>query len=438
MKKFLAGLLVAVLFSTLIVATSFAAYQYEIIELPYAPDVHGCFSEGYATILINGSFSYIDENGKIPSWLKDDYLVTFTFGDGLAAVMNNDNKVGYIDKNGNLVIDFIFDYRTFQGIYSVGKFVNGKTIVHIQEREFDGYYNNGDNSAYIETYYIDKSGNILGRVGENDDISEYICFDIGSCSNEESKTININGKEFEYVHFDNGIAIVEDYDEDKMYIVKEKFEADVPQIEVPQQKPANPEPSSWAKAEIEKAESYGITANLYSNYNVEGNYYKDYITREEFASLIVGCIEPLQIGMFAPIGDESYTEVVEENNNNVEFTDTENEDVYIAYEMGVVNGVGDGKFAPKKNITRQEIAVMMHRAIKYAEKETGKKFIEDNSVLNGYTDYDSIASWAKDSVGILANNSVMKGTSESTISPLNNASREQAIMLAVRIYELLK
>lgn len=45
----------------------------------------------------------------------------------------------------------------------------------------------------------------------------------------------------------------------------------------------------------------------------------------------------------------------------VSFTDTDNADVLLCASAGVVNGVGNGKFAPDKNITRQEAASMLHR-----------------------------------------------------------------------------
>jgi hypothetical protein len=441
MKKFLASILTVALFATLIMTTAFADDKYEVIELPYASGVHGCFNDGYAAIIIDGKFTYIDENGNIPSWCSNQYLTTFQFSEGLAAVMNEDFKVGYIDTNGNLVIDFIFDYHTFQGIYSVGKFVDGKSIAYKQIKESNGYFPQGNNIDYIECFYIDKNGNNLGTVGENDDTSKYNCLDIGVCTNEDYRTVELFGNTYDYVHFENGIALLDDLDTNKMYILKEKDSAGKSEGESIEEA-ENIEPSVWAKEEIDKAENYGITANLYSNYNIDNNYYQKNITREEFASLIVGCIERLEIGLFAPLEeDEEYIEFDEntplKDIYGVEFVDTDNEDVYIAYEMGIVNGVGDDMFAPKQNITRQEIAVMMHRAIKYAEQEKGLKYVNDNTTLQGFSDFSSIADWAVDSVGILANNGIMKGTGETTLSPLNNASREQAIILAVRIYELL-
>lgn len=389
MKKFLASVLIVALLATLLITTAFADTNYDITEVPY-------------------------------------YTPAYIFSDGLAAV-HNDDKVGYVDTEGNLVIDFKFDYKTGMGTTCTGKFIDGKTIVF---KNISGRppYEILDWSAF-ELHYIDKTGEIIGEVGD-EDISQYLCFDY-----EGIDQIEINGKTYD-ARISEGIGWAFDYDASRCWIVKEKDTTEKDEAE-------NTEPSEWAKAEIDKAENYGITANLYSNYNIENNYYQKNITREEFASLIVGCIETLEIGWFAPLEEnEEYIPIDEDATlkdiYGFEFVDTDNDDVYLAYEMGIVKGVGNDMFAPKQNITRQEIAVMMHRAIKYVEQEKDRKYITDNNTLKGFTDFDLIADWAVDSVGVLANNGIMKGTGEATLSPLDNTSREQAIMLAVRIFELLQ
>lgn len=398
MKKLLAGVLNVALLATLLMTTAFANTDYEITEF-------------------------------------DQFQCTYHFSDGLAAVQNND-KVGYMDEDGNLVIDYIFDYKVGYGTWCVGKFIDGKTIVFKKVTDISNY-----EVQYwddFELYYIDKTGEIIGKVGD-EDISDYLCFDFEYLysDTDNPRTVVINNKTYENIRFDDGTAWVTDTDLCKTWLVKEKNTATAPTEEV------NFEPSDWAKAEVEKAENYGIPSNLYIMGIETGNYFQDNITREEFATLIVGCIEQLQIGVFAPLDpDEKYIEISEDTPlkdiYGFEFTDTDNEDVYIAYEMGIVKGVGNDMFAPKQNITRQEIAVMMHRAIQYAEQETGLKYISDNAAIQGFSDLSSVADWAVASVGTLANNGIMKGTGETTLSPLDNTSREQAIILAGRIFELMK
>ena len=107
--------------------------------------------------------------------------------------------------------------------------------------------------------------------------------------------------------------------------------------------------------------------------------------------------------------------------------------------MGIVKGVGEDKFAPEKEITRQEIAVMMHRAINAVSVLLDKTYITKASDdLTAYSDAASVADWAKTGVATLAANDIMKGTDEGVLSPLSQTTVEQAILLATRIFELMK
>ena len=177
-------------------------------------------------------------------------------------------------------------------------------------------------------------------------------------------------------------------------------------------------PSDWAEAEVNKALENGLISDD-TEY-----FYRAYITREEFAELIVTCVDKLT------------TSAVETKKNN--FTDVNNEAIDKAYSMGIVAGIDDTTFAPENNITRQEIAAMMHRAIKYVETANGKTYLTNNTSLDGYTDSDQVSEWARESVGTLVNNEIIFGTSDTTISPLANTTIEQAILLDVRIFELMK
>lgn len=59
----------------------------------------------------------------------------------------------------------------------------------------------------------------------------------------------------------------------------------------------------------------------------------------------------------------------------------------------------------------------------------------DTSGVGAFSDQSSIASWAIDAVKYASKNNIMKGTGGNSISPLNNASREQDIVLMKRTYE---
>lgn len=175
-------------------------------------------------------------------------------------------------------------------------------------------------------------------------------------------------------------------------------------------------PSEWAKTDIEKAKQYGIIDDT-------EHYYLDNINREQFAELIVNGIEKaLKVSAKA---------------DNA-FTDTDNQAVNKAYAMGIVTGTGEGIFSPEAKITRQEIATMLYRAIKYAQKATGNTYIEESTDLSNYSDKGSVSEWAKTAVGSLAKRGIIKGVSDTEIAPLHNTTYEQAAILVVRVYEMLK
>lgn len=91
------------------------------------------------------------------------------------------------------------------------------------------------------------------------------------------------------------------------------------------------------------------------------------------------------------------------------FTDTSDETVLKAYAAGIINGVGGGKAIP-----------------------------DMGTDISKYTDRDSVSLWAKEAVGALANNGVMKGSSDTTLSPAASCSKEQSIILVYRLYEVVK
>ncbi|MBE7021611.1 MAG: S-layer homology domain-containing protein [Ruminococcaceae bacterium] len=189
------------------------------------------------------------------------------------------------------------------------------------------------------------------------------------------------------------------------------------------------EPSDWAKKEVEKAHAYGII----SENNLVVINFQAPIKREHFAQLIVNCITALK----GTTAEEEYIAGIEEG-RFVTFDDTASIYVRVAASLGIVNGVGDNMFAPEQRITRQEIAVMMHRAIKYMESLKGVSYAAESTDLSAYVDADMVADWATTAVGTLAANRIMNGTSDTTLSPLDNTTGEQAIALTVRIFEMMQ
>ncbi len=94
----------------------------------------------------------------------------------------------------------------------------------------------------------------------------------------------------------------------------------------------------------------------------------------------------------------------------------------------VVNGVGEGKFAPNDSVTRQEMAAMLYR---YA-KATGMDTTATAS-LNGFKDSAKVADWATDAMKWAVGSGLMKGNDDNTINLMGTATRAEVATVIVRL-----
>ena len=105
-----------------------------------------------------------------------------------------------------------------------------------------------------------------------------------------------------------------------------------------------------------------------------------------------------------------------------------------ATEAGVVNGMGDGTFAPNDNITRQEMATMLYRLAKAEKVEEDK--------LASFPDAASVADWAKDAMNWAVSTEIVNGSTHDDkvnyLDPTATALRCQAAAVACRYLALSK
>ncbi len=171
-------------------------------------------------------------------------------------------------------------------------------------------------------------------------------------------------------------------------------------------------PSEWAKVEIEEAKELNLLTK-----KIQGEY-KSNITREEFSELAVKLYEALS-------GKEGTLQ------NENPFTDTQNSKVIIANDLGIVSGIGNGKFAPDDMATREEVSVLLYRTLQAAKPEYN--FSRQNEYK--FSDQSIISSWAQEPVSYLYGVGVISGVGGNKLDPRGNTSREEAIALSKRIYE---
>ncbi len=178
--------------------------------------------------------------------------------------------------------------------------------------------------------------------------------------------------------------------------------------------------SDWAKAELTKAEEAGLIPESLLNADLTKP-----ITRAEFAAVSVLLFEKISLRKAEKAGTNP-------------FTDTSDEYVLKAYELGVTTGTSDTTFDPDALLTREQAAAMLTRVYKKLTVN-GWNIAKDGEFKLEYTkgeafaDDANISTWAKDSVYFMASKSIINGVGENKFAPQNNASREQAIIIATRM-----
>ncbi|MBT2290968.1 cadherin-like beta sandwich domain-containing protein [Paenibacillus albidus] len=99
-----------------------------------------------------------------------------------------------------------------------------------------------------------------------------------------------------------------------------------------------------------------------------------------------------------------------------------------AVEQGIATGYEDGKFRPGSSISRAEMAVLMMRALG-VKPEAG--------ATTSFADDGGIPAWAKAYVAEAAGKGLINGRSGNRFDPSSQASRAEAIVLLLRLSNLL-
>lgn len=185
---------------------------------------------------------------------------------------------------------------------------------------------------------------------------------------------------------------------------KEALETNKKHVESPKAPEANFSDTAnhWAKESI----NYVVSKGYFKG--VGGNRFapNDSITRADFVTVL---------GRMAGIDQSKFM-------NNV-FKDVDG-GYYAAYvnwanENGIVQGIGDGKFEPKRPITREEMAVIMNKFLQV----TNKTLLEKESKT--FTDDGTIAPWAKEAVHHMAKLGIVKGMNDGVFRPKSGLTRGQ-------------
>ena len=100
-----------------------------------------------------------------------------------------------------------------------------------------------------------------------------------------------------------------------------------------------------------------------------------------------------------------------------------------AYDADVVSGIGDNRFAPDENISRQDLAAILYRyaAYKGIEMETGNA----EEVLGAFSDAKQVSSYALDAMAAMNLAGVITGDGD-RLKPKDNATRGEVASMISR------
>ena len=105
-----------------------------------------------------------------------------------------------------------------------------------------------------------------------------------------------------------------------------------------------------------------------------------------------------------------------------------------AVQNGIVNGVSETEFAPDNTITREQMATIIHRYMKFKGLDMS---VSENVDVTSYEDFENISDYAKDAFRFACSNGIISGTSETTLAPKESATRAQMAAIFRRCENVL-
>jgi hypothetical protein len=169
----------------------------------------------------------------------------------------------------------------------------------------------------------------------------------------------------------------------------------------------------WARADVELLANKRIV-----NGQSEDIYYPEQeVTRAEFAAMLVRSLGLLEqtSSSFADVPADAW------------FAGA----AATAKAHGLIDGFEDGTFRPEERITREQMAVMMVRALRVGGKELSA------STITGFTDNAELSTWSREAVSQLSSASLIQGMEDRGFAPRKGATRAEAATMLRRALQYL-
>ncbi len=188
----------------------------------------------------------------------------------------------------------------------------------------------------------------------------------------------------------------------------------------PEYKGSSLAPSSWAAEEVAECVELGLVPEeLQESYDLP-------ITRGQVSKMIMNLLEACTWKTSEALVRDAGAEI-----NTEAFTDTKYNAVLAANALGIIKGVGKDRFNVNGLLTRAQMAALINRAANAVGVDT-------TGFTHDFTDITGSSAWAYDELGWPVHMGIIKGVGGTRFAPGSNLTREQAILIIYRAYDVLK
>lgn len=108
-----------------------------------------------------------------------------------------------------------------------------------------------------------------------------------------------------------------------------------------------------------------------------------------------------------------------------------------AADLGLIHGYSQTQFGPEDPITREQISVIISRALLLREKGIEVTESQVEQILNTLSDREQISPWARAGVAFSMSNGIMTGRDVGLFVPAQNSTRAEATVVILKVYQLL-
>lgn len=174
----------------------------------------------------------------------------------------------------------------------------------------------------------------------------------------------------------------------------------------------------WAREAIETLHARGVINGVMENrFSPSAS-----VTRSDFILMLVRALGLNESG-------KGWTA-----NTGISFSDVDSDAyyadaLYLAKSMGIAKGQDNNHFRPELEISRQDMMVLLERALKLIGKELDKG---SEDLLKHFSDHYNIAEYAEESIATLVANGIISGDG-TKLKPLASATRAEAAVLIYRV-----